>query len=260
MAHEGEGIYLYCIIEGNINEDFGHMGIEKNRVYTISFKDVSAVVHSSKAEPYNSKDDKIVREWILSHQNVVDRAMEKYDAVIPLSFDTIIKGKDKNLRNWLKTDYKNIKNKLRNVKGKKEYGVQISIDEKIITKKIEEKEEIKKLKEKTEKLPKGTAYMLTLQMKNKIKTEIDNKSKKLFDDIYRKIKKYSDGVRIEKNKNALDEKRMILNASILLKNENVRIFGDKLDEINKKEGVSVRFVGPFAPYSFVSDKGEGGCS
>ncbi|MFA5772553.1 MAG: GvpL/GvpF family gas vesicle protein [Thermoplasmata archaeon] len=250
---EHEGVYLYCIVEGDITEDFGRIGIEKNRVYTLPFKDVSAVVHSSKAEPYNSKDERIVKEWILSHQNVVDKTMEKYGTVIPFSFDTIIRGKEKNLKDWLETDYKNIKNKLRSVKGKKEYGIQISIDEKIITKEVEKKEEIRKLKEKIEKLPKGTAYMFTQQMKNRIKNEIENKSKELFDEFYTKIKKGSIDTRIEKNKDTQNEKRMILNVSVLLKNENIKAFGDDLEKINKKEGVSIRFVGPFAPYSFVSN-------
>ncbi|PJB22178.1 MAG: hypothetical protein CO114_01490 [Euryarchaeota archaeon CG_4_9_14_3_um_filter_38_12] len=72
------------------------------------------------------------------------------------------------------------------------------------------------------------------------------------DEFYEKIKNSSEAVRIEKNRDAEDRK-MILNASVLLKNGNVKAFGAQLDEINKREGVSVRFVGPFAPYSFVSE-------
>ena len=132
---EEKGTYLYCIVEGNANEDFGNIGIENSRVYTIFFKDVSAVVHSCKAEPYNSKDDVIVKGWILAHQNVVDKAMEKYGTVIPLGFDTIVKGDEKALKEWIEEDYGNMKNKFEKIRGKKEYSVQIFIYEKIISNK-----------------------------------------------------------------------------------------------------------------------------
>lgn len=248
-AETNEGIYLYCIAEGNINEDFGNIGIENSRVYTIFFKDVSAVVHSCKAEPYSSKDDETVKRWILAHQNVVDKAMKKYGTVIPLGFDTIIKGDEKALKKWIEKDYKNIKSKLEKVKGKKEYGVQIFIDEKTFAKGLEKNEEIRNLEEKTAKMPKGMAYMLQKKMENMIKNTMENENKKMFDEFYEKIKNFSDAVRIEKNKN----EKMILNASVLLKNGDDRAFGAQLDEINKRRGISVRFVGPFAPYSFVSD-------
>lgn len=252
-AETNEGVYLYCIAEGNANEDFGNIGIENSRVYTIPFKDMSAVVHSCKAEPYNSKDDDIVKGWILAHQNVVDKAMEKYGTVIPFGFDTIIKGDEKALKEWLEADYENIKNKLGKVKGKREYGVQIFIDEKTISNKLVEKnEEIRKMKEKIGKMQKGAAYMLQKKMENMTKNAMENESKKIFDEFYEKIKNSSDDVKTGKNKDA-EDKKMILNLSVLLKDENVNLFGAQLDEINKREGVSVRFVGPFAPYSFVSE-------
>lgn len=251
-AETNEGVYLYCIVEGNANEDFGNIGIENSRVYTIFFKDMSAVVHSCKAEPYNSKDDEIVKRWILAHQNVVDKAMEKYGTVIPFGFDTIIKGDEKALKEWVKKDYSNIKNKFEKIRGKKEYGVQIFIDEKTFVKELEKNDEIKNLVEKIEKMPKGTAYMFQKKMENMTKNAMENELKKISDEFYEKIKNSSDDVKTGKNKDA-EDKKMILNLSVLLKDENVNLFGAQLDEINKKEGVSVRFVGPFAPYSFVSE-------
>jgi len=249
---EEKGTYLYCIVEGNANEDFGNIGIENSRVYTIFFKDVSAVVHSCKAEPYNSKDDVIVKGWILAHQNVVDKAMKKYGTVIPLGFDTIIKGDEKALKEWIEKDYSNIKNRFEKIRGKKEYGVQIFIDEKTISKELDGNEEIRKMKEKIGKMQKGAAYMLQKKMENMTKNAMENETKKMSDEFYEKIKNSSEAVRIEKNRDA-EDKKMILNLSVLLKDENVNSFGAQLDEINKREGVSVRFVGPFAPYSFVSE-------
>lgn len=253
MGEIEKGIYLYCIAEGNVNEDFGNTGVENSKVYTILFRDVSAVVHSCKAEPYNSEDENIVKGWVLSHQGVVDRAMEKYGTILPLGFDTIIKGDEKALKEWLEKEYDNFKNKLEKVRGKKEYGVQIFIDEKTFVKELEKNEEIKNLAEKIEKMPKGTAYMFQKKMENTIKNAMENESKKMFAEFHEKIKNSSDAAKIEKNKDTKDGKRMILNTSVLLKNENVKALGAQLDEINKRKGVSVRFVGPFAPYSFVSD-------
>ena len=87
------GLYLYSIADGADTMDLGPVGLDGNRVYAIPFGDLSAVVHDCKADPYQSDDRNKVKEWVLTHQKVVDAALEKFGTVIPMGFDTIISGK-----------------------------------------------------------------------------------------------------------------------------------------------------------------------
>ena len=59
---------------------FGTIGIEKNEVYTIPYMDISAVVHNSPTEAYQSDDEEMMKTWVIAHQNVIDRALEASDA------------------------------------------------------------------------------------------------------------------------------------------------------------------------------------
>ena len=68
-----QGRYVYCIISGADEMSLGNIGIEHAEVYTVSHKDIAAVVHTCQAQPYESRDENKVKEWILSHNNVIDK-------------------------------------------------------------------------------------------------------------------------------------------------------------------------------------------
>lgn len=257
LGDEQSGRYLYCITEGNKTFRFGDIGIDDKEVYTISYKGLCAVVHNCPNEPYKSNDDEIVKKWVMIHQSVVDKAWETFGVVLPLGFDTIVKGEgetnsEENIKKWLEDDYENLKQKIEKVKGKAEYGVQICWDPKRITQKIlETVPEIKKLKEEMEKKPKGTAYMYRQKLESAIKKEMEREADKYFKDFYSKIKKHADDIRIEKTKK-MEKEQMLMNLSCLVYKEKTPELGEELGKINKLEGFSVRFTGPWPPYSFVS--------
>ena len=60
------------------------------------------------------------------------------------------------MENWLKDDYDNLKEKMKKVEGKAEYGVQIFWDRNIVAQKIaEETPDITKLEAEIKSKPKG---------------------------------------------------------------------------------------------------------
>lgn len=252
-----EGRYLYCVVEGSEEVSFGRIGIEDNEVYTIPYEELSAVVHNCPAEPYQSEDEEIMKGWVMAHQNVIDRAWERFGGVLPLGFDTIIQGEGttspkENMRNWLKDDYDNLKEKMGKVGGRAEYGVQVFRDPKIIAKKItEESPEIKKLDEEIKSKPKGLAYMYRQKLENLIKKEMEGKADQDFKEFFERIKPCADDLKVEKTKKAEDERQMLMNLSCLLPKEANKKLGEELEKIDNMEGYSVRFTGPWPPYSFV---------
>ena len=251
------GRYLYCIVEGGGTTGLGNIGIDGNEVYALSYKDLSAFVHTCPAEPYRAEDEEIVKGWIVTHQNVVDAAWKKFGAILPMGFDTLIKGDEiagpeDNMKKWLMEDYENLKTKLEKVRGKAEYGVQIFWNPETMAQKIiKESAEMSKLNKEIKSKPKGTAYMYRQKLEDLLKKEMEREADKYFKKFYDEIKLNADDLKVEKTKKAEDGRQMLMNLSCLLPKEASKKLGGELEKIDARDGFSVRYTGPWPPYSFV---------
>jgi len=257
--HE-EGRYLYCIVNSGEETDFGHMGIEDNLVYTVPFHDISAVVHRCEAKPYKTEDKEKAAEWILTHQYVIDLATEEFGTVIPLTFDTIFKGDDETVKEWLSEEYHQLKALLAKLEGKAEYGVQFFLENDFVNKMVDEGEEIQRLRKELENRSSGAAYLFKKRLEKRIHLEKEASINKHAKELYDQIKKLVDDVKLESTKRGVPEKwqgkQMILNLICLAHKDKVQSLGNMLGEVNKREGFSVRFTGPWPPYSFVGEVRE----
>jgi len=105
-AEEGF-IYVYCIIPRGKYGELGKIGIggRADEVYTISHKELSAVVSRCKLPQYERSD-----ENILAHQRVVQNVFAKCPAV-PLPFSTILKS-ERELVGMLESRYEELMDKL----------------------------------------------------------------------------------------------------------------------------------------------------
>jgi len=255
---KGEGRYLYCVADSGERADLGKIGLDGKEVYTIPFVDLCVVVHNCAAEPYRSDDNEVVKRWIMDHERVVEAAWEKFGTVLPLGFDTIVKGEedispDENIRKWLEGDHANLKERIDKIRGKAEYGVQIFWDPKLIGDEIAKRnEEIKNLNQDIKTKPKGIAYMLKQKLENLLKKEMEKKADLCFKDFYARIKKCVEKVRVEKTKKIDEKTQMLMNLSCLVDKEKSKELGEELEKIDKREGFAVRFTGPWPPYSFVA--------
>lgn len=263
MASENnyeEGRYLYCIVNSGKKTDFGQMGIEDNIVYTIALNDIGAVVHRCEAELYKTEDKEKAMEWILAHQYVIDMATKELGTVIPLTFDTIFKGGDKTVKQWLHEEYHKLKTMLEELEGKAEYGVQLFVKNDFFEKALEQNEEIQKLKEEIENKPKGAAYLLRKKLDRKLELERRLLADRHAKNLYNEIKKLASDVKFDSAKKEVPEKwkdkQLILNLSCLAHKDNIQKLGNLLGKVNKTDGFAVRFDGPWPPYSFVGKIGK----
>jgi hypothetical protein len=254
---EEEGRYLYCVADAGERASLGEIGIEGKKVYTVPYRDICAVVHGCPAQPYRSDDREVVKAWVITHQKVVDAAWERWGTVLPLSFDTIIKGEsgssvERNVGEWLKGEYEALKKKMEKVRGKVEYGVQVFWGLKVVAENLAQTSpEIRKLDHEIKAKPRGVAYMYRQRLENLIKREMETKADGCFRDFYSRIRKHAADIRVEKTKKAEQGWQMILNLSCLVYRERYMELGEELDKINQMKGFSVRFTGPWPPYSFV---------
>jgi len=253
----GGGRYLYCVADSEDQVSLGPIGIDGNKVYTIPYRDICAVVHECPAEPYNSTDREVVNSWVLAHQKVVDEAWARWGTVLPLGFDTIVMDKDgveaeENVRNWLQNDYDKLKSKMEKVRDKAEYGVQIFWEPQVIAQYLADSSpEIRQLEEEMKSQPKGIAYLYKQKLENALKRELESKADQCFRDFYQGIRGYVDSIVVEKTKPGAQNTQMIMNLSCLLPRDKTAELGEELENLNSIDGFSVRFTGPWPPYSFV---------
>jgi len=236
--------------------NLGQIGIEDSEVYTIPYNSLCAVVHNCSTEPYKSEDEQVVKGWVQTHQKVVDVAMERFDTVLPLGFDTIIKSEDEVhpdqvVKDWLKDDFEDLREKMERVRGKQEFGIQVFYDPKVMGEVIaRESEEIQRLKEELADQKPGMAYMYKQKVEKAVKEEIERRAEQNFKDFYQAIRNQADDIKVEKVRRNKD-KTMLMNLSCLVLNEKVEDLGNELERIDNMDGFSVRFTGPWASYSFV---------
>lgn len=251
------GLYLYCIGNSGKNINFGKIGIEENEVFTVPYKELSVVIHKSPYKVYDFPDTETAKELLEGHQRVIDIAWEKFGTVLPFGFGTFIQDKNgissfENLSGWLEREQGNFKEKLLDLKGKVEYGMQIFWNLKIISLKVfENSKELKEIEENIKSKPSGVAYMLKRKLGDLLGKEIEKEADKTFKRFYKRIKENTEEIKIEKVKKGEDDKQMLMSLSCLLYKKNYEDFKKVLDEIGNESGFSIHLTGPWPPYSFV---------
>lgn len=250
------GLYLYGVVDVNVSTKLGGIGIEGSEVFTVPYNGLSAVVHICPLEPYQSDDDETVKNWVKTHQNVMDVATENFGTVMPLGFDTIIAPEDgtvtaiETLKKWISDNYEDLMRKMEIIRGRMEYGVQIFYIPSIMGEKIEQEcEDVIKIKEDMKSKSPGLAYMYKQKLEDAVKTEMEARMNTYFREFYEKIRTTVENIKVEKVKKAENDRVMIMNLSVLTNEE--KALGIILDEIDAEEGFSVRFTGPWQPYSFI---------
>lgn len=259
VATGEDGRYVYGIAACRRVLKLGKIGIDGNEVYTVPYRDLCAVVHNCPAEPYQSSDDEVVKNWVRTHQRVLDEVRERLGTVIPLGFDTILQPKgdctspEQVVRNWLEEDYDRLCAVMEKIEGKDEYGVQIFYDPKVIGELVaKESQEVREIREEMATKSPGMAYMYRQKLEKALKGQIEKLADEWFRDFYGRIKRLADDIVVEKTKKLDKDKVMLLNVSCLVDRRKADRLGDELEEIAKREGFSVRFTGPWPPYSFVA--------
>lgn len=248
--------YVYGVIRFNLDLDWLEKGIAGKNVYIISEGSFGALVHSCEEKPYLTEDTNKIKEMIIAHNRILDRAMEDFEGVIPLAFNTIIKKGTNtalfNLKKWLGDDQKKLERIWNKVKGKREYGLRIYYEKEKLLQEASENEEVKKIEKNTEGKGKGLSYLLQGKVKAKTKEVFQEKINKLKQGLYEGVKKITEELVINPSRISLEEEKDIFLSLSALVEENQA--GEIKEFLEKRaKNFSYHLAGPFAPYSFVEN-------
>jgi len=249
--------YVYGVVKFGVNLELNEEGLTGKDVYLINNGKVSALVHDCEETPYTDKDPEKIKELIIAHNKILDRAMEDFDGVIPLSFNTIIKkGKSSarfNLKKWLSDDKEKLENVWNRVKGKREYGIRVYYEKDKLFQEASANKEIKKIEASIEDKTRGLSYLLQGNVKSKKQEVFQNKVNELKKEFYEKIKGAVEEIVINPSRISLEEEKdSLLSLSVLVEEKKVYQIKEILEK-SKEKGFSFHLAGPFAPYSFVEN-------
>ncbi|MBI1747091.1 MAG: GvpL/GvpF family gas vesicle protein [Acidobacteria bacterium] len=251
-----DGAYLYGVVYSHEETRLGNIGIAGNEVYTIPYENLAAVIHRCPAKPYNAEDKPTVETLVMTHQQVIDAAWERFGDILPSGFNVIIKddggwAPEDIVRRWLKKDFSALQQKLAKVKGKAEYGIQIGWEPHVIAQEIARNdEEIRRLEEEIKLKPRGAGYFFKGKLEKAIQGRMETLADRHFKDFFQRIKPLVTGLLVEKTKNIASDKQMLLNFSCLVEKDKYRELGAELETIDNMSGFWVRYTGPWPPYSF----------
>lgn len=250
------GIYIYCLTQKNKFNGFKAKGLDDQSIFNVECKDIMALVHPYKQNSLQGEDTDKIIESAMRHHQVVEDAWKTFGTLIPLRFGSIIQGEDKtkaiqNVKEWLEGIYDHILKRFEDLKDKAEYGIQIFWANDGLMKKVaRDHAQIKHMERKIASVPKEVAYIYKDRQKSLLQRyiakEIVHASRSLLD----RVRPHLNDFQIEQITVGETDKRMLLNISCLLSDEQISILRQTLEKIQTEEGYMPYLSGPWPPYSF----------
>ncbi len=257
-----EGRYLYCVVNvengvsGGSVTDFSETGIDGDPVSVLVHDGFGAVVQSCDS-PFDSDDLGTVQEWLLTHQSVVDAAGETFGTPLPFRFDTILKGDDDAVVEWLSDQSETLETHLDDFAGHWEYRVGVAWDEARVRDELEsDDEQLAELRGKVEEASEGTAFLLEKQYDNRLRDLRRARQK----DLTARLREGLDP--LVREFDVLDSSRGVLDSdssdevvqvAFLAHEDREEDIGELLDDVAADPGIEIRFTGPWPPYSFAPE-------
>jgi hypothetical protein len=241
------GKYVYCIIRNDRSREFGEIGIGSgSRVYTVSHKDLAAVVSDTPIVIYDP-----TRENVLAHEFVNETVMREF-TLIPMSFGTVFRSENDVLA-LLKSTYQAFTDVLEKMQDKIEFGLKILWDRDKVVAAIErDNDEIRRLKDEITRNAASSTYFARMQLGRLVEAAMEEASNRYVTDIHEQLKDVS----VASRSNKVIGDRMILNAAFLVDRKDEKGFDERVKAISLQyeDLLTFKYTGPWPPYNFVNIK------
>jgi len=244
------GIYIYGIINSNnaLHIFTPKDSYRRERVYSIPYQDISAVVSNSEIIEYAYSSKDTLAKLLVWHQKVIEKIMDLKYTIIPVRLGTFAID-EAEVKDILSKGYSLIKDVMEKTRDKIETDVvAIWSDFNSVLKEVGEEKEIKELKEKILVNPKGITVDDQMKVGVMIKKALDKKRGKYALQIQTYLRDYCKSLKIH----GLMDDKMVINAAFLINKHEQKDFDKKVEELNSEfaEKLNFRCITPLPPYSF----------
>ena len=251
-----EAKYLYCIIKCARKRHFSGVqaiGDRGDRVYTVVFRDLAAVVSDSPDMKYDT-----TRANMMAHQMVIERVMNEGFTVLPIRFGTVTKP-------GTTTPVEDIRHKLldrksdelgdlyRQMNGRVELGLRaLWRDEKAIFEElVAENRAIRTARGALlprMSRPAETTRFDRMRLGETVKAALDRKREKEAKHLLARVAPLAE--RVQENKIVMD--KMVLNAAFLVDKDQEGAFDEAVAALSEELGerMVLKYTGPAPPFNF----------
>lgn len=250
------GLYVYCVVPSRKGFSLDRRGMGGRKVRAVAYQGLYALVHRSMVQPYLAQHGQLLASWAVAHHRVVEAAWRLWGAVLPVNFNTVVWGEDglgaeERLGAWLQREYEVLLAKLESLAERAEFGVQVYYTPEAIGQQAAQRNpEIGRLQEEMGSLPPGAAYMYRQRLEALQKREMESWAAGKFEELYGRLSSRVEKVRVERGKGATGQPPLLMSLSCLVSLEACVGLREELEGIGVGQGLSIRVVGPFPPYSF----------
>jgi hypothetical protein len=241
-----EGRYVYGVIQARDSATFGKTGIggSGELVYTVHHGDIAAIVSKTAVFIFDP-----TRENALAHEHVIETVM-KAQTIIPMSFGTVFRT-DEDIREVLKSIYPSLKDVLKQMEGKLEFGLKVTWDrEQVIDELKRDDEEIHRFHQEITRKHLQSTYLARMQLGRMIDKALVERSAQYVREIYDALR----SVCVASRDNKPIGDKMIMNAAFLIEKAREADFDAAVNRIARKFGdrLNFKYTGPWPPYNFVN--------
>jgi hypothetical protein len=241
-----EGRYVYGIIASRDPVFFGRIGIGGGgeMVYIVTHGDIAAVVSRTPVFIFDP-----TRENALSHEHVIETVMKTH-TIIPMSFGTVFRTDD-DIREVLKSIYPSLKDVLKQMEGKLEFGLKVTWDRDRVVEELQrEDQEIRRFQLEITRKHLQSTYFARMQLGRMIDKALVERSGQYVREIYDALR----GVCVASRDNKPIGDKMIMNAAFLIQRQREGDFDAAVNKIARKYGerLNFKYTGPWPPYNFVN--------
>ncbi|MFC6767857.1 gas vesicle protein GvpL [Natrinema soli] len=277
-----EGRYLYCLVRADEDAALETTGVDDEPVSIVAENGIGAVVHPCDGL-YDSADLAQIRRWLVRHQTVVDEAGQAFGTPIPFQFDTILRGDDAAVREWLREESETLERALSGLADHWEYRVEVvEVDPISDEALIERDERLRELDEQIGGSGEGTAFLLEKQFDQRLAELRAARRESLTADLEERLAAKAREVHaLERSPSAKlsnemadgesetggdssdgsgesDDGETLCRLTVLAHEDDEGAIGSILDDVAANDGLEVRFTGPWPPYTFAPELGGGG--
>ncbi|AFZ74206.1 gas vesicle protein GvpL [Natronobacterium gregoryi] len=263
-----DGRYLYCIVQADEDVTLETTGVDGEPVSVVLADGIGAVVHTCDGI-YDSADLAQVRRWLVRHQTVVDEAGEAFGTPVPFQFDTILRGDNEGVREWLREEADTLERALSELESHWEYRVEVveidPIDEAEL---IERDDRLRELEAKIDNSGEGAAFLLEKQFDQRLSELQAARRESLTADLKDRLGEETREVHaLERSPAAAldddvvdagDDGETLCRFTLLAHEDDEEAVGSVLDDVATHDGLEVRFTGPWPPYTFAPELGGDG--
>jgi hypothetical protein len=257
-----EGRYVYCAVRAGEDATFAATGLEGGDV-TLFARDGVGVVVQAVDSVFDSDDVTQVRSWLLDHQQVVDDAGQQFGTPLPFRFDTILKGGDATVSEWLETHRAELEEALEWLAGRWEYRIRLEWDAGAIADEIlEADDELREMAERADSADEGTGFLLEKQYQQQLSERVEAHRSAVEAQLHEDVEPYA----VERQRSGRasmlsegdeddGETETVADLSILADREDETAIGDALEPFAEHDAYEVSYTGPWPPYSFAPEIG-----